>query len=516
MLDGLGKLHYKITTKSEKAQQYFNQGLALTYGFNHGEAARSFNTALRYDSTCAMAYWGLAMVLGPNYNAALNPTSLSDINSAIDNAVKYSSNAMANEKVLIHAMTKRFPREEVSDMTPYYEAYANEMKVAHRQFPHDIDIATICADALMNLHPWNLWLKDGTAQPWTGEIIELLETTLSEASSHPGAMHYYVHAIEASKQADKATVYADRLIDAMPAAGHIVHMPSHIYIRTGEYHKGVLVNESASEADSSYIAQCKVQGAVPMMYYPHNIHFLAACAFLEGNSKKAIKAAWSVSGKADKKSLAENGLVQHFYIIPYYTLIHLGRWDEILRIPQPGESIRYPVAIWYYARGMAQAAKGDMKAAETSLTILKRIAADSSLKKLLIWDMNSASDLVHIASYTLEGELLGYKKQYAASATSFRSAIAIEDNLMYTEPPDWFFSVRHSLGHWLNTAGEFAAAEKVYREDLELFKENGWALMGLYNSLAGQGKKAEAAAVKKRFNKAWQHADVKISSSRIF
>jgi len=516
LLKGLGSLNYKVSTRSAKAQQFFNQGLALTYGFNHGEAFRSFRTALKHDSTCAMAYWGIAMVLGPNYNAPLNPASLADINEAIDKALKYSQNGSPAEKALIHTMTKRFPREEVKDMTPYYEAYAKALKEAHLALPKDMDIATIYADALMNLHPWDLWLKDGTPQPWTPEIVALIEKILRKVPDHPGAMHYYIHATEASKNAEIALPYADKLRTSMPAAGHIVHMPSHTYIRTGHYHKGVVANEKASLADSTYIAQCRAEGYYPLVLYPHNIHFLAACAFLEGSGKKALDAARMVSRKADRKYLAELAGVQHFYIIPLYVMIHLGRWDEILQEPHPGESMKYPAAIWHYARGMAQAAKGNREAAEQELKTIQEMLADGSLKELKIWDVNSIMDLVQIAAYCLEGELAGYKGDYATAEDRFTKAIEIEDKLAYTEPPDWFFSVRLSLGHWLTKAGKYAEAEKIYLKDLETFKENGWALKGLFNSLKGQGKETEALAVGKRFNEAWKYADIKIESSRKF
>lgn len=516
LLKGLGNLHYKVNTHSAKAQAFFDQGLALTYGFNHGEAYRSFKTALKYDSTCAMAYWGIAMVLGPNYNAPLNPTSLADINQAIDNAVKYAAKAGPGEKALIHAMTQRFPRQEVKDMTAYYEAYAGALKEAHEQFPADMDIATIYADALMNLHPWDLWLKDGTPQPWTPEILAVIEKILKTAPSHPGAMHYYVHATEASKNPEKALPYADKLRTAMPSAGHMVHMPSHTYIRTGDYHKGVIANEKASLADSTYIAQCRAEGYYPLVLYPHNIHFLAACAFLEGNGKKALDAARMVSRKADRKYLAEMAGVQHFYIIPLYVMVHLGRWNEILNEPHPGEPLKYPTAIWHYARGMAQAAKGNMEDANKELKAIKEIAADEALKEMRIWEMNSISDLVNIAAYNLEGEMAGYKGEYVTAEECFTRSIALEDSLYYTEPPDWFFSVRLSLGHWLMKAGKFEAAEKVFLKDLETFKENGWALKGLQNSLKAQGKKQEALTVKARFEKAWQWADMEIQSSRKF
>ncbi|WP_153795990.1 tetratricopeptide repeat protein [Foetidibacter luteolus] len=514
LLQGLGNFNYTITTRSPLAQQYFSQGLALTYGFNHGEAARSFKMAISLDSACAMAYWGLAMVWGPNYNAALNPTSLNDINQAIGLAVKFSEHVTAREQALINAISQRFPKTEVKDITPFYEAYASAMANVYKQYPDDADIATLYAEALMGLHPWNFWLKDGSAQPWTAPVMNLLEKTLARFPKHPGAVHYYIHAIEMSRQAYKALPYADYLANAMPAAGHLVHMPSHIYIRTGDYHKAVLVNEQATLADSTYVAQCKVQGTYPMLYYPHNIHFLAAAAFFEGNSKKALDAAWMVSRKSDKKYLAENVTVQHFYIIPFYVMVHLGEWDKILQAGAPEKGLDYPAAIWHYARGMAYAAKKDFTAAEKELAAVKAMAGNEALKTMMIWDMNSAANLVNIALHTLEGEILGHQGKFAEAEEALRKAVAIEDILNYNEPPDWFFSTRHILGYWLLQAKQYAAAEKVYEEDLDTFKENGWALMGLYNSLTGQQKSQEAATVKKRFDKAWQYADIQLTGSR--
>ncbi|RYY21506.1 MAG: hypothetical protein EOO04_18125, partial [Chitinophagaceae bacterium] len=423
-LDGIGKWDYPVSTTSEKAAEYFNQGLAMMYGFNHGEAGRSFRTALRLDSTLALAYWGIAMVLGPNYNAALNPTSLVDINNAIDKAIQYKDHAKPNEQALISAIRKRFPRTEVKDMLPYYEAYVASMKQAHESFPDDAEIATLYADALMNMHPWDLWLKDGTPQPWTPAIIQILENTLAKYPDHPGSIHYYIHATEASNDAMKASPYADKLAGLMPAAGHLVHMPSHTYIRTGEYHKGVLVNESASEADSSYIAQCKVQGAYPLIYYPHNLHFLAACAFLEGSSSKAMDAAWATARKANKEAMHEIPGIQHYSAIPFYMLVQLGRWDEILQTESPADSFLYPKAIWHYARGMAYTAKGEKEKASKELAVVEKIAANESLKTQLIWGINSTADLVHIAMHTLRGEMLASGKQFGKAITSLQQAVA--------------------------------------------------------------------------------------------
>jgi tetratricopeptide (TPR) repeat protein len=515
LLDGFGKWNYPVTTKNKKAAQYFNQGIALLYGFNHGEAGRSFKTALKLDSTMAMAYWGIAMVLGPNYNAALDPSQLADINAAVDHAVEYAATTAPHEQALINAIAKRFPRSEVKDMMPYYESYASAMKEAHDKFPDDAQIGTLYADALMNMHPWDLWVKDGTARPWTADILATLEKTLKKYPAHPGAIHYYIHATEASKNPGRATSYADKLTTLMPGAGHLVHMPSHVYIRTGEYHKGVLVNELASNADSSYIAQCKVQGAYPLVYYPHNIHFLAACAFLEGNSKKAMNAAWAIARKANKEFMHQFGAIQHYSIIPYYMLVQLGRWNEILKLTEPSDSFLYPKAIWHYARGMAYAAKGEPDKANTELVAVRNIAKDENVQKVTIWDMNKVSELINIASYTLEGEILAKNGQYDSAIGSLTKAVELEDALMYQEPPDWFFSVRLSLGHWLNEAKRFREAEQVYREDLGTFPANGWALKGLYNSLKGQGKNTEASSVHTRFQAAWKWADIRLSSSRV-
>ena len=514
---GLGNLKYPITSKSEKAKRYFNQGLTLLYAFNHGEAGRSFKAAIELDSTCAMAYWGMAMVLGPNYNAALNPSSLDEINTCIENAMRFSHNVKSNEKILIDALRQRFPKSlPIKDMGVYNAAYSEAMRQAHIQFPTDVEIATLLAEALMNEHPWNLWLKEGNPQPWTPEIISLLESIISKHPNHFGALHYYCHAMEASTDASKAIPAADKLQTLLPAAGHLVHMPAHIYIRTGDYHKGVLTTERARIADSNYVVQCKVQGTYPLLYYPHNTHFLAACAFLEGNSKKAIEAAQSVRDNADRKYIQQLGTVQHYFNIPYYVFVHLGKWDEILSMPDPGERLPYPQGIWHYARGVAFLSKGMKADAVKELIALKKISADESLKNLLIWETNSAADLIYIASHLLEGEMAASQSDYETSISHLEMALEKEGQLNYQEPPDWFFSVRHSLGSVLVKAKKFKEAERRYKEDLEILPENGWALMGLYNSLRGQDKLDEAANVKKRFDEAWKWADLKIKDSRIY
>lgn len=501
-------IHFPVTTKVDSAQFYFDQGLSQLYAFNHGEAGRSFKTAIRLDPTAPMPYWGMAMVLGPNYNAALNPALLKDINAAIENAKARMGTATLTEKGLIEALDLRFPEKQVGDLTPYNEAYSTAMKKLYETNPTNAEIAVLYIDALMNEHPWNFWLKDGTAQPWTEYTLSTIEAVLNKWPEHPGAIHYYIHLTEASRQAERALPYANRLGELAKGNGHLVHMPSHTYIRTGHYHQGVLVNEAAAASDSAYISQCRAEGFYPMMLYPHNIHFLAACAFLEGSSKKAIDAAWAVSRQADKKYLAESITVQHFYSIPYYVLVQLEKWEEILRLPMPGESLKYPKAIWHYARGLAFAGKSDYKNAGLELNALEKIAAEGTLKDQIIWDMNPAQQLVDMAVLILKGELNARQGKLDLAITQFKEAIQLEDQLNYNEPPDWFFSNRLRLGSWLIKSGQFGAAEKVYREDLETFPENGWALHGLQKALTGQGKTAAAREAQSRFQKAWQWADI--------
>ncbi|RYZ40632.1 MAG: hypothetical protein EOP49_29395 [Sphingobacteriales bacterium] len=418
--------------------------------------------------------------------------------------------------MLIDALGRRFPKVEVKDMATYHRAYAAAMEQAHIKFPGDANIATLYADALMIEHPWDMWLKDGSSRPWTPAIVQLLERILQSHPDHVGANHMYIHMMEASGAASKAIASADRLRTMLPAAGHLVHMPAHIDIRTGDYHKGVITTENAGFADSNYIYQCRIAGTYPLMYYPHNIHFLAACAFLEGNSAKAIAAAWQVSNNAAKeKTLPENITVQHYLTIPYYVLVQTGKWDKIRTVTAPGSELLYPSAIWNYAQGMADVAGGNLSLAEAKLLTIRKIAAMPILTKQLIWETNSAAQLVMIAEKILASEIASAKKQYSEAEQLLTEAVAIEDKLLYQEPPDWFFSTRHSLGDVYLQQQKWTEAEKIFLEDMKTYPENGWALMGLYKSLSGQGRGDEARNVKTRFDTAWQWSDLTLVSSRI-
>ncbi len=516
IFEGLGNLNFTVSTQSKKAQQLFNQGLTLIYAFNHNEAARSFNGALKEDSTIAMAYWGIAMVLGPNYNAALDPSLLAQINQALDKAMVLSTHASEKEKQLILALRQRFPLKEVSDMSNYNAAYSRSMASVFMNFPNDSEVAAIYTDALMNEHPWNFWLKDGSPQPWTMELVRHVEQQLQKFPNHPAILHMYIHLMEASRDAAKALTASYKLGDMLPAAGHLVHMPSHIYIRTGKYHDGVIANEKATLADSSYVAQCKVQGVYPMMYYPHNIHFLAACAFLEGSSVKALKAAWMIARKSDKKYIFENPTVQHYSIIPYYVLVQLAKWNEVLSLPKPPDSLEYPLAIWHYARGQAFAAAKNFNAAMSELKSLVKFSKDPKFKELLIWENNSVAQILEIAQLVLSADILAGKGETTKAIDLLMKAVAIEDQLNYTEPPDWFFSVRLTLGEMLNRAGRFDEALKIYEEDMINLPENGWALKGMENSYKGLGNQQKLKETRLRFEKAWQWSDIEINSSRIY
>lgn len=513
---GLDVYQYKITTKSKLAQKYFNQGFLLNYGFNHAEAARSFQEAAKQDPECAMCYWGLAYVLGPNYNAGMEPEVLIPANEALVKARMYSGKANPKERALIEALSKRYPKTMDEDPQPFYEAYANAMRQVQKEFPEDLDIAVMTAESLMDLHPWDLYTKAGTPKPWTPEIVNLIEYVLEKKPDHPQGMHLYIHALEASNDPEKALGAADRLRSRVPGSGHLLHMPSHLYINTGHYHEGSLANERAVKIDSAYVEACHAAGIYPLAYYPHNWHFLAACAALEGRGERALEASrYMADYTVDQDMMHAPGLatLQHYYSIPWYIMVKFAMWDQILAEPQPDARLRYPEAVWRYARGMAYANRGDFTKAKSELSLIKSIEKEPIIHEMTVWDINKISEVVAIAKLVLAGEIAFKEGKLAEAVKFFQEAVAVEDQLNYNEPPDWFFSVRHLLGAALLENKQFAEAEKVYREDLKELKRNGWALMGLYQSLKKQGREKEADEVKLQFKDAWQFADVKLNSS---
>jgi tetratricopeptide (TPR) repeat protein len=516
LFNDLGNLHRPISTRSELVQRYFDQGLTLSYGFNHAEAGRSFREAARHDPQCAMCWWGVALVLGPNINAPMDPAVAPEAYEASRKALALAEHASEKERAYIEALAKRYAQNPPENRAPLDQAYADAMRDVARRFPDDLDAVALFVEALMDLHPWDYWNKDGTAQPWTAEITSNLEAILERDPNHIGAIHFYIHAVEASTQPQLAEPYADRLGDLVPGAGHLVHMPAHTYMRVGRYHDAVLVNIRATRADNSYVTQCRAQGIYPLAYVPHNHHFLWAAASMEGWREKSIEAARMTDEVTHHEMMGEPGMgaLQHYSLIPLYAYVRFGMWDEILAYRTPPENLLYPAGIWHYARGRALVGKNQLDDAGKELATLREIAKSKDLEKVTIWDINSAASLLDIAQRVLAGEIDAKRRNFKDAIQHLNEGVRLEDDLRYTEPADWQYPVRQSLGAVLLEAGRPSDAEAVYREDLRRNPENGWSLFGLMASLEAQGREAEAADVEARFERAWAQADVELTASR--
>lgn len=518
LFDGMNIINYPISTKNIEAQKYFNQGLALAYGFNHAEAARSFYYATKLDPQCAMCFWGYAYVLGPNYNAGMEPDNYERAYKAIQQALKLSDKATEKEKGLIIALAKRYTEKPIEDRSQFDISYSKAMKELSIKYPEDNDIATMYAESIMDLHPWDLYEKNGTPKKWTPEINSILENVLKQNPKHIGANHFYIHAVEASFTPERGNTSANLFDKGLaPASGHLTHMPSHIYIRTGEYHKGTMANINAVKIDSNYISMCHAQGAYPLGYYPHNYHFMAACATLEGNYKWAMYAAKKTAKLVHPKNMIEPGwsTLQHYYVIPYFVAVKFGKWDEILKMKLISDTLKYPLAISHYAKGMAYLGKKDFIKAKSELAKLEILTNDPSMKKMTIWGINSMDDILQIASNVLKGELLASEEKYEQSIPILEKAVFIEDKLNYDEPPDWFFSVRHHLGAVQIEAKKYKAAISTYEKDLKLFPNNGWAQHGLKLAYKKIGQQNLVKEIDIKLAKSWASSDIKISSSRI-
>lgn len=514
---GLDGIHFSISTKNQEAQKYFDQGMMLSFAFNHAEAGRSFFEAARQDTSCAMCWWGFAYVFGPNYNAGMEKDNFQRAFDAMQKAKSYSASCSQKEKDLIEALTQRYSSDTTIARSVLDSSYATAMRKVYKKYSADVTVASLFAESLMDIHPWNLYKKDGTIQPWTSEILAVLEKCLQAEPRHPGANHFYIHATEMSQHAETALASADLLRDLVPGSGHLVHMPSHTYIRIGKYHDGVIANQKAVLVDSLYMEACHAQGVYPLAYYPHNYHFISACATLCGESKIALIGANATSGHAHKKLLRDPAwaTLQHYYSIPWYVEVKLGLWEEILNSPAPEKDLKYPSVIWHYAQGMARLSQNKTGDAKKHLIEMKLIMTDTTIKALTIWGINNVYDLCEIAAKTLDAEINAKENKYDVAISIFKEAVAKEDALNYDEPPDWFFSVRHHLGAVLIDAGKYQEAIKVYDEDLRTYRENGWALTGLMNAYEELGEKVKSEEVKFRFDEAWKHADIKITSSRI-
>lgn len=516
LLDGMGSHHYEIETGDPLVQRLFNQGLVLSYGFNHKEAERSFREAARLDPECAMCWWGVALVLGPNINLGMPPDHVPKAWEALEKAQSLKHHAGERHRAYIDALAERYEQDPPDDRGRLDDAYAEAMGEVAERYPDDPDAATLYAEALMDTTPWDYWEDDGSPKPVTGKILASLESVLADNPDHPGANHLYIHAVEKGRP-EQGLAAAKRLEDLVPGAGHLVHMPSHIYIRTGDYHAGSLANERAVKADEAYIAQCRQQGVYPLGYVPHNWHFLWATATLEGRSERALEAARETRDRVDMDMIDQPGMgtLQHFYMLPLYAKTRFARWDEVLDAPRPPEDLLYPQGVWHYARGMAHVARDELDRAQSELENLRTIADDPGIENVTIWEINTMAQILAIADDVLSGELAAARGNHDEAVRRLRAGVAKEDALSYNEPPDWYSPVRLSLGAVLMAAGRADEAESVYRENLEQYPGNGWALYGLAESLKAQGKSAEADNALARFEKAWRHADVDLDASRL-
>ena len=515
LFNNLGDYHHPISTTSKLAQRYFDQGLILAYGFNHAEAVRSFKEAAKLDPNCAMCYWGIAYVLGPNINAPMEAEALIETGQALQKAIALSKNASEKEQAYIQALAKRYPIKHVEDRKPFDIAYANAMREVAKRYPDDLDAATLFVEALMDTTPWDYWKENGEPKPEGIEIMARLESILQRNPNHAGANHLYIHAVEKARP-ELGVAAADRLMSLVPGAGHLVHMASHIYIRVGRYHDAVVSNQRGIEADSAYTNHGHTQTMYSMAYMPHNHHFLWFAALMTGQSELAIQAA-TQTAKVDEKQMRQpelSGSLQHYYAIPLYTLTRFGKWDEILTTPAPANDLKYPTGVWHYARGMAFVAKGQVEQATQELEQLRSLAADPALEQIKIWGFNSTTHVLNIATEVLAGELAAKQGNYEQAVAHLRSAIKFEDTMVYTEPADWYHPTRQSLGTVLLEANRAAEAEQVYREDLKIYPENAWSLFGLAQSLQAQGKTEAAKVVQQRFDEAWKYSDVTLTASR--
>ncbi|MEE2778702.1 MAG: hypothetical protein VYE73_18285 [Acidobacteriota bacterium] len=505
----LGDFHYSVTA-SEEAQRFFDQALTLSYAFNHAEAIRSFREAGRLDPQCAMCPWGVALALGPNINAPMDTAVVPDAMEALRQAKDLASRASEREQRLIAAVAARYVEAAPEDRSELDQAYAAAMREVARDFPEDADIQTLYAEALMDTTAWSYWLDDGSPKPETEEILTALEAALALNPSHIGALHLYIHTVEASADPYRGESIADRLGPLVPGAGHLVHMPSHIYLRVGRYEEASTANELAALADESYIAQCNAQGFYPALYYPHNIHFLWFSAALEGRQEVSTAAGRKVAKQVGEEMARQMPQLEAFLPVPLFSMVRFGDWEGILAYPRPSEELIYLTAMWHYARGLAHVAGADLAAASAESAALEEVAASeaaSSLDERGTWP---GTALVSIAHKVLAAQVAGLAGGRDRQIAGLEEAVAAQDELDYMEPPYWYYPVRQTLGRALLDAGRAGEAEVVYRQDLERVPRNGWSLHGLARSLEAQGKTAEAAEATARFDEAWARADYEI------
>jgi tetratricopeptide (TPR) repeat protein len=519
MLTGLGDHKHPVTTSKPEAQEWFDQGLMLTFGFNHDAAERSFLRATEVDPECAMCWWGAALVLGPHVNAGMDPANNGKAWTRLQKARELSVKGTDAERAYIEALSARYAQDPPEDRRPLDEAYAKATAELMKKLPDDLDAATFHAEALMDLQPWDYYDEQFKPKGGTAEVVSVLESVMKRNPDHAGALHLYVHAVEASADPKRGVAAADRLRELIPGSGHLVHMPAHIYGRVGRWHDAVIANQKAIEADNAYLATCRPQpGVYPLGYVPHNHHFLWCAATMEGASAIALAAADETAKRtSDPQLMRTPGFeaMQYFALTPLFAKVRFGRWDEIVAMPKPADDLPYQIAMWHYAQAITAVRQGRLEDADKHAAELARAAADPKIESMKVWDRYSLGLGTRVADRNVAGEIAAAKKDHAAAVAALKEAVAIEDTIPYDEPPGWHLPSRQTLGAILLAAGKPAEAEAVYREELRRNPDNGWSLAGLGESLKAQKKTAAMKETDQRLKQALTHSDMQIAASRL-
>lgn len=507
LFEGMGTLHHTVSTQNAEAQKFFDQGLTMIYGFNHNEAIRSFQRAAELDPNLAMAYWGVAYALGPNYNLDADSSQRKMAYDALQKAIELSASVTENEKDYIAAISKRYSSDLSSDQKVLNAEFRKAMRELSKKYPDDLDAATLYAESMMILKPWQLWNKDGTPAEGTEEIVSVLESVLKRDPNHVGANHYYIHSVEASLDPGRALNSAKVLKTLVPAAGHLVHMPAHIFFRVGDYEDTSLANIQAISADEKYIKETNAQGVYPLMYYNHNLNFLTISSLMEGKYVQSMDAAKQVEANLTPAA-KDMPMVEGIMVSPLWVLVGFHKWNEIIKYPVPDKSLHLASLFSHFARGMAFASKGDIESSENELVLLKKdmklVPGDA------IVGLSSAATVMNIPKHILEGKIKTAEGETKDAIEYFKKAAEEQDKLSYDEPPDWYPSARLFLGGTLYSSGNYSESEKVFRDDLKTYPHNGWALFGLANSLKMQSKNDESSRVLEEFKTAWKNADTNL------
>jgi tetratricopeptide (TPR) repeat protein len=510
LVSGIGEQHHPVTTKNAEAQQFFDQGLRYIYAFNHDEAARSFQRAADLDPKLAMSFWGMAEAVGPNYNDPASAGRFKQAHDAIAKALSLSANATPSEREYIAAMALRFPADPKSDLKQAAEDYHDAMRELMKHNPDDLDAATLFAESGMNLRPWQLWHHDGTPEAGTDEIVATLESVIKRDPNHVGANHYYIHTMEASNHPERALPSANRLAALAPGAGHLVHMPAHTYIRTGDFDAAEQTNVAAAKVDEAYIAATGVQGIYPMMYYSHNLHFIATAAAMEGRYADSWPAADKLAAHV-APAVKEVPPLEGFMTVPIMVRVRFQKWDDILALPAPDPALKTTTGFWHFARGMAYAGKGKIAEAEAEYKLVSEKQAGTPPDEIFAMPINNKTkDVFTIARDALGAKIAVMKKDFPAAIAMLREAVTVQDALHYNEPPDWLYPERESLGAALLMKGDAAEAEQVFRDDLARMPRNPRSLFGLSAALKAEKRDYDAQFVDKQFRDAWKKADTEL------